>query len=81
MQARAIENLSYVIGVNRVGNDNNGIHHSGDSSVINYKGEIVSKTKPENESAETVSISYAELIEFRKVFPAGLDADDFIINL
>ena len=42
--ARAIENISYVIGVNRVGNDNNGIHHSGDSAVINYKGEVVSKT-------------------------------------
>ena len=81
LQARAIENLSYVVGVNRVGNDNNNNHHSGDSAVINYKGEIISKIKPENESAETVSISYSELIEFRKTFPAAMDADGFNITI
>ena len=35
LQARAIENQTYVIGVNRVGNDGNDIYHSGDSMVIN----------------------------------------------
>jgi omega-amidase len=39
--ARAIENQCYVAGVNRVGDDGNGIYHSGDSMVIDPKGEIL----------------------------------------
>ena len=41
LQARAIENQCYVIGVNRVGEDGNGIYHSGDSMVIDPLGNIL----------------------------------------
>jgi len=41
LQARAIENQCYVIGVNRVGNDGNNIYHSGDSMVVNPVGEVL----------------------------------------
>jgi len=75
--ARAIENQSYVIGVNRVGKDGNDMPHSGDSAVINAKGLIISKTKPNEESVETVVLSYKELEEFRKAFPVAMDADKF----
>lgn len=75
--ARAIENQCFVIGVNRIGADGNNIAHSGDSMVINPRGEIISKTKANEESIETVSLDYNYLSEFRKVFPVGLDADDF----
>ncbi len=78
--ARAIENQCYVAGLNRIGNDGNEMLHSGDSSVINPKGLIISKIKPHEESIETVTLNYAELIEFRKAFPAVLDADDFEIK-
>ncbi|MCW3075704.1 MAG: Amidohydrolase, partial [Bacteroidetes bacterium] len=54
--ARAIENQSYVIGVNRIGTDGNGYNHSGDSVVINPKGNIISHIKPNEESIETVEI-------------------------
>lgn len=77
--ARAIENQCYVIGVNRIGNDGNNIAHSGDSMVINPRGEIISKTKAGEESIETVELSMSYLEEFRKVFPVGLDADDFTL--
>jgi predicted amidohydrolase len=77
--ARAIENQSYVIGVNRIGNDGNAISHSGDSAVINPRGEIISTTKANEESVETVKLNYAELVEYRKTFPAALDADNFKI--
>jgi predicted amidohydrolase len=77
--ARAIENQCYVAGVNRVGNDGNDVFHSGDSAVINFKGEIISKIKPKEENVETVTLSYPELVEFRKNFPVGLDADPFSI--
>jgi len=75
--ARAIENQAYVVGVNRIGKDGNGISHSGDSAVMNAKGIVISKTNANEESVETVILSYKELEEFRKVFPVGLDADTF----
>jgi hypothetical protein len=41
LQARAVENQCYVVGVNRTGTDGNGIYHSGDSRVIDPLGEIL----------------------------------------
>ncbi len=75
--ARAIENQSYTVGVNRIGNDGNEIYHSGDSAVINAKGEIISKIMPHEESIETIILNYSELIEFRKTFSVMNDADNF----
>ncbi len=77
--ARAIENQCYVIGVNRVGLDGNDYKHSGDSVVINPRGEIISKTNPYEENIETISLDKSYLNDFRKAFPVGLDADDFKI--
>ncbi len=81
LTARAIENQAYLIGVNRIGSDGNDIHHSGDSAVINFKGEKLSTTKSNEESVETITISYKELEEFRKSFPVGLDADHFSVRI
>lgn len=78
--ARAIENQCYVIGVNRIGKDGNDFAHSGDSMVINPRGEIISKTKANEESVEMVKLDKDYLDEFRKTFPVGLDSDDFILN-
>jgi predicted amidohydrolase len=80
LMARAMENQVYVAGVNRIGNDGNNIYHSGDSAVINFKGEIISKTKPHDESIETVVLSMNELEEWRKTFPAWMDADKFKVG-
>ncbi|MBI3501295.1 MAG: amidohydrolase [Bacteroidetes bacterium] len=77
LMARAMENQSYVIGINRVGNDGNNIYHSGDSAVINFKGEIISKTPAHEESIETITISKKDLDDWRKNFPAWMDADKF----
>ena len=79
--ARAIENQSYVIGVNRIGNDGNGITYSGDSVVLDFKGEKVSKTERYGERVETVIITKNELDDYRVQFPAGLDADNFTVHL
>ena len=77
--ARAIENQSYVVGLNRVGNDGNDISHSGDSLVLNPKGEPISKMKSNEDTIETTLLNYSELVEFRKTFPALLDSDEFTI--
>lgn len=78
--ARAIENQSYVAGLNRIGNDGNDIYHSGDSAVIDFKGEHLSKTKPRQESIETITLSKPPLNEFRKAFAFIEDADQFTIK-
>ncbi len=80
LMARAMENQVYVAGINRVGDDGNNIYHSGDSAVLNFKGEIISTTKPHEESIETIAISKKELDEWRKTFPAWMDADKFKVG-
>ncbi|MBI3520213.1 MAG: amidohydrolase [Bacteroidetes bacterium] len=75
--ARAIENQSYVAGVNRIGEDYNNIRHSGDTGIINPRGEWISTTKAHEDRTETVRLSYDYLQEFRKVFPVMMDADEF----
>lgn len=78
--ARAIENQCYVVGVNRIGKDGNGYDHSGDSVVINPRGEIISVTRANEESVETITLNREYLDEFRKNFPVGLDADYFELS-
>ncbi|MES2565605.1 MAG: amidohydrolase [Bacteroidota bacterium] len=77
--ARAIENQSYVVGVNRIGSDGNGIAHSGDSCFINPRGELL-KIFPSQEISETHTLSYQYLEEFRRAFPVIMDADEFTIS-
>lgn len=77
--ARAIENQSYVIGVNRVGVDGNNIAYSGDSVVLSYLGETLTQNTATAEWMETVTLHKNELLNFRKSFPAEKDADEFTI--
>jgi omega-amidase len=72
--ARAIENQAYVIGVNRVGKDGNGISYSGDSAVIDAAGNILIK-KTQLECVKTVTLSLSALEEYRESFPVWMDAD------
>lgn len=78
LQARAIENQCYVVGVNRVGNDGNDIYHSGDSSIIDPVGEIIYH-KAHSEDVFTHTFSRAHLDEMRAKFPFMKDADKFMI--
>ena len=76
LQARAIENLAYVVGVNRVGTDGNNHPYSGDSAVVHPKGYNLLETS-EVEGIHTITLNKQELEDFREAFPAHLDADDF----
>ncbi len=79
--ARAIENRSYVAGVNRVGMDGNGIHYTGDSVVLDPKGAMVAAAEPATLAIINAVLDAEELQAFRKKFPADLDADDFELKL
>jgi len=74
--ARAVENQSYVIGVNRVGHDGNEIYHSGDSTCIDPNGNVV-YYKRDEEDVYTFSIIGDEVTKTRRAFPFLKDADKF----
>ncbi|TAH41794.1 MAG: amidohydrolase [Bacteroidetes bacterium] len=78
--ARAIENQSYVIGVNRVGEDENKIIYKGESAAIDYKGELISTFKPYEEKHETILLNKRSLVEFREQFSFAKDGDDFTLS-
>jgi omega-amidase len=78
LQARAIENQCYVIGVNRVGDDGNQIHYAGESMAIDPLGEVL-YTKTEAEDIFTVSLNKEQLDSVRQKLPFWRDADRFMI--
>ncbi len=79
LPARAIENLSYSIGVNRVGVDGNQIPYNGHSGVYNFKGEKMLDLG-EQDQVQVISLDSKALEEYRSKFPAWKDADPFILN-
>ncbi|MFT5603841.1 MAG: omega-amidase [Paracoccaceae bacterium] len=80
LTARAIENQCYVVGLNRVGKDGNGIAYSGDSVILDYLGQPLAQTAPDAPAALATELSLDELQSFRDKFPAMLDADAFELS-
>jgi omega-amidase len=79
LAARAIENLCYVAGLNRVGEDGHGVPHSGDSTVLDFKGQPLFYQQS-LEVIHTETLNYKDLSTFRDQFPAHLDADAFTLR-
>jgi omega-amidase len=78
LKARAIENLCYVVGVNRVGKDGNGASYAGDSVALDFLGQPLS-SEGSGERVETAVLDLESLQAYRRSFPAQLDADRFEI--
>lgn len=79
LKARAIENLSYVVGVNRVGFDGNAVEYNGNSAIIGPKGEVIFSSEGV-EAIKTLELNANSLQAFRDKFPAHFDADQFSIE-
>ena len=79
LKARAIENQVYVAGVNRIGTDESGIVYSGDSQIVNPKGEVLQQTEVTPGGLYCFEISKQSLTEFREKFPVANDADSFAL--
>lgn len=79
LRARAIENLSYCVGVNRVGTDGNQLPYSGDSAVLDFLGQAMADLGAQ-EQVVTVALDAAALNAFREKFPAWMDADAFTLS-
>lgn len=74
LQARAIENLAYVAGVNRVGEDVNGIYHSGDSMLVEPNGNVLAEIS-DKEDVVSFIVSKNLILETREKLPFLLDRD------
>lgn len=79
--ARAIENQSYCIGVNRVGIDGKGIQYSGDSMIINPEGEVMIEALSDHSTVLIENLTMKELQSYRQKFPFLKSGDSFIINI
>lgn len=78
LQARAIENQCYVVGVNRVGDDGNGIYHSGDSMVVDPLGEVLF-TQSHEACVHTITLEREQLEGIREKLPFLRDGDSFMM--
>ncbi|MFR9523438.1 MAG: amidohydrolase [Rikenellaceae bacterium] len=79
LRARAIENVSYVCGVNMVGSDP-AAQYSGGTAAIDFAGNIVAQVADNEQGAATFELDMGALEAFRSKFPALSDADDFEIK-
>lgn len=79
LRARAIENLSYCAGLNRVGRDGNGLDYAGDSAVLDYLGQPLVELGAQEQTV-TVALDAGALAAHRERFPAWMDADAFTLR-
>ncbi len=79
LQARAIENQAFVIGVNRTGTDGNNIYHSGNSMCIHPTGLILAHYA-DDEKIFTTTLSKQPLLDTRTKFPFYKDSDKFSLE-
>jgi omega-amidase len=78
LKARAIENMSYTIGVNRVGIDNNKLEYNGHSQIIDFSGNHLLEPQ-ENEEVYYTTLHKNNLLDFREKFGFLNDRDSFTV--
>ena len=76
VKARAIENQSYVAGVNRSGKDGNDIAYSGDSALIDFMGKKVLEAGAQPKLL-AYSLEWEPMRAYREKFPAWQDGDEY----
>lgn len=74
LRARAIENQTFVVGVNRVGRDGNGLDYSGDSAVIDPLGDTLFDAA-DHVVCQSLDLNYETLETWRREFPCWMDID------
>lgn len=80
LPARAIENLCFVAAVNRIGEDGKGHAYSGDSQVLDFKGDALLDAG-ERDGVLRCTLRARDLAAFRERFPAYHDGDAFELQL
>ncbi|MBL0736554.1 amidohydrolase [Flavobacterium sp. GN10] len=80
LKARAIENLSYVVGVNRIGNDAHDYEHIGHSQAIDFLGNHILEPQEKN-GVFAIELDKNTMYETRKKLNFLSDRDQFEIKL
>lgn len=75
---RAIENQCYTLGVNRVGEDKNGLQYCGHSAIVDFNGKLLIRISNQ-EAVFTAKLSKNDLLAFRQKLPFLEDRDAFHI--
>lgn len=81
LKARAIENMSFCIGVNRVGKDGSDLEYIGHSAAYNCLGKQISSGYKEDEFAEVVKLDKQHLLDTRSQLKFLQDRDKFTVHL
>ncbi len=81
LRARAIENLCYTIGVNRVGNDGNQINYNGHSSIHDPLGKRFTGLEDEEAGIVSGQLEKKELNKIRNKFRFLDDRDEYEIKI
>ena len=79
LKARAIENICFVAGVNRIGNDKHNYYHNGHSQLLNYLGDYLIEPQEEAGSFQ-FEIQKQPLLDMRKKLGFLNDADHFTLE-
>jgi predicted amidohydrolase len=79
LTARAMENQAFVLGCNRIGLDGNQFSYSGDSVLLDYQGEPLATLPTGQAGVLQASLRLSDLQQYRRQFPAALDADAFML--
>lgn len=79
LKARAIENQSYCVGVNRIGKGGNKLDYTGQSAIYDYLGQDVCQLE-DHATVETVRVSKADMQKFQQSFTFQKDGDGFDIH-
>lgn len=80
LKARAIENMSYCIGVNRVGLDANSLEYSGHSAAYDALGEQLTHLEPNKEQTAIITLSKLHIETYRNTLKFLNDRDHFTLN-
>lgn len=81
LKARAVENMCYCIGVNRVGIDEAQNEYCGNSAVYNVLGNEISSIKPNSEQVAVVTLEKSHINFYRNKLKFLNDKDDFTLHL
>jgi omega-amidase len=79
LKARAVENMSYVIGVNRIGIDNNNLEYVGHSQAVDFLGNYILEPQ-ETDGVFVVELNKEKMLETRKKLAFLDDRDEFVIT-
>jgi predicted amidohydrolase len=80
LKARAIENMAYCIGVNRIGTDGTGMDYSGHSQVYDVLGHEMIQHPWETEETQTVTLDKEHIKLYRAKLKFLEDRDAFTLE-